>query len=101
MAASAWDPAQYARFGDERAQPFLDLRALVRTQVGRRVADLGCGTGEMTRRLHEHLGARETVGIDRSASMLTQSRGFAVEGLSFRQQDIADFADVAASGEPY
>jgi trans-aconitate 2-methyltransferase len=101
MAASAWDPAQYARFRDERAHPFLDLMALVRPRPGMRVADLGCGTGEMTRRLHEHLGARETVGIDSSASMLAQARSVAGGGLSFRQQDIADFAAAAPGGEPY
>ena len=40
--------------------------ALVRSKPGMRVVDLGCGTGRLTRTLHERLAARERVGIDRS-----------------------------------
>jgi trans-aconitate 2-methyltransferase len=101
MTASDWDPAEYARFRDQRAQPFLDLMPLVRSRLGMRVADLGCGTGEMTRRLHDHLAASDTVGIDSSASMLALSRPFAGKGLRFRQQDITQFAAEAAAGQPY
>src|SRR5262245_70351 len=39
-----------------------------------RIADLGCGTGKLTRALHERLCARETIGIDRSARMLEETR---------------------------
>ena len=41
---------------------------------GARVVDLGCGTGELTVRLHHHVGAVETVGIDRSAEMLERAQ---------------------------
>src|SRR5438477_11376422 len=71
---SSWDPTQYDRFRDEREQPFFDLLALVRPKPGMRVVDLGCGTGKLTRTLHEHLGAAETVGVDRSDSMLAGTR---------------------------
>ncbi len=101
MATNVWDPRQYARYRNERAQPFFDLMALVRPTPEMRVVDLGCGSGEMTRRLHQHLGARHTVGIDSSASMFAASQAFASDGLSFLQQDITDFAGGAASGEPY
>ena len=69
-----WDPAQYDKFQREREQPFFDLLALIRPAPGMRVVDLGCGTGKLTRTLHEQLAARETVGIDRSASMLAGAR---------------------------
>jgi trans-aconitate 2-methyltransferase len=98
MGPSVWDPEQHARFRDERAQPFLDLMALVRPASEMKVVDLGCGTGEMTRRLHDHLGARQTVGIDSSASMLASSQRFAGDGLSFRQQGIEEFAARASQG---
>ena len=57
-----WTPEQYERFKDERAQPFWDLVALVEDRPRMRVVDLGCGTGELTRKLHEHLSATDTRG---------------------------------------
>ena len=45
----AWDPQQYDRFKAERSAPFHDLVALVEPPApGARLADLGCGTGELT-----------------------------------------------------
>jgi trans-aconitate 2-methyltransferase len=60
-----------------------------------RVVDLGCGTGKLTARAHEILGASETVGIDRSGAMLAEARPVAegVDGLSFREGELATFAD--------
>lgn len=57
-----------------------------------RVVDLGCGTGELTRVMHERLAARETVGIDNSPAMLAKTAPFAVDGLRFEQANIDDFA---------
>ena len=57
-----------------------------------RVVDLGCGTGELTRVLHERLAAREKVGIDSSPAMLAKTAAFAGDGLAFVQGDIEDFA---------
>jgi trans-aconitate 2-methyltransferase len=94
---SPWDPAQYERFRDERAQPFFDLLDLVRVQPEMRAIDLGCGTGELTRELHRRLAARETIGIDNSPTMLAKSAAFAGEGLSFVAGDIADIS-VATTG---
>jgi trans-aconitate 2-methyltransferase len=86
--ASTWNPDQYHRFRDERRQPFFDLLSLVDAKPGMRVADLGCGTGELTQILHERLGARETVGIDSSETMLAKAPK-SVDGLSFRLGDLA------------
>ncbi|MGH9424304.1 MAG: methyltransferase domain-containing protein [Thermoanaerobaculia bacterium] len=69
-----WDPSQYERFKDERSQPFRDLAALVERRPHMRVIDLGCGTGELTRELHEQLAADETLGIDSSESMLRKAK---------------------------
>jgi trans-aconitate 2-methyltransferase len=91
----AWSPAQYERFAAERRQPFDDLCALVEPAPGMRVIDLGCGTGELTAALHERLAARETLGLERSASMLARSAGRARPGLRFAQGDIAELADEA------
>ena len=87
--ADAWSPAQYERFRAERAQPYWDLAALVEARPGMLVADLGCGTGELTAELHRKLQARETLGIDSSPAMLAKApQG---PGLRFEQQDIAAF----------
>ena len=59
----------------------------------RRVADLGCGTGELTAEAHAALAARETVGIDTSAKMLGEASQLHVDGLSFREGDLAEFSD--------
>jgi trans-aconitate 2-methyltransferase len=88
-----WNPDQYGKFRDERSAPFHDLLALVRRAGGPRVVDLGCGTGELTRVAHEALSARETMGIDSSAAMLTRATAQAGGGLTFRQGDIATFAE--------
>jgi trans-aconitate 2-methyltransferase len=89
-----WDPAQYERFRAERKQPFLDLLALVKPVSGGRAVDLGCGTGETTRELHDRVQARETVGVDRSSAMLSRAGAFAGGGLRFEQGDI----ETAAGG---
>lgn len=91
MTRDAWNPTQYERFRDERTQPFHDLVALVRRAPGMRVVDLGCGTAELTSRLHETLGARETLGLDSSPAMLEKARARAGGGLRIEQADIADF----------
>jgi len=96
MTRDTWDPAQYERFRDERARPFLDLLALVRPRPGMRVVDLGCGTGELTARLHDEVAAGETLGIDRSEAMLARARPLAEGGLRFEAGDIAAFAARAA-----
>ena len=72
---SVWDPAQYDRFQAERRQPFFDLLDLVEVHRDMRVADLGCGTGELTRILHRRLGACETLGIDFQEGMLSWEPG--------------------------
>jgi trans-aconitate 2-methyltransferase len=92
----AWNPTQYDRFRDERTQPFHDLVALVRRAPGMRVVDLGCGTAELTGKLHETLGARETLGVDSSPAMLEKARARAGGGLRIEQADIADFRADAA-----
>ncbi|MGH9136175.1 MAG: methyltransferase domain-containing protein [Acidimicrobiales bacterium] len=74
----AWDPVQYGRFAEERAQPFWDLVALIRPPPSRygfgRCADLGCGSGELTAAVTEHFDIDEMVGIDSSDAMLAEAR---------------------------
>ena len=87
----AWDPAVYERFAAERARPFEDLLALVEREPGMRAADLGCGSGPLTRRLHDALGARSTVGVDSSREMLAKSAEHEGDGVSFVLGDLAEW----------
>ena len=87
-----WNPDQYERFKAERRQPFIDLLSLVERRPDMRVLDLGCGTGELTRELHETLEARETLGIDNSEAMLAKTAGLKpASTLRFRLTDIESF----------
>jgi len=93
--SSPWNPSQYERFRNERSQPFFDLLDLVRPAPGGRAIDLACGTGQLTRALHERIQAAETVGLDTSESMLAMSDEHAGDGLRFESGDIEAFAPTA------
>jgi trans-aconitate 2-methyltransferase len=54
--------------------------------------DLGCGTGELTRALHERTRARGTIGLDSSQAMLNRSADHTGDGLTFELGDIAEWA---------
>jgi trans-aconitate 2-methyltransferase len=92
-----WNPEQYGRFRDERSQPFFDLLGLVQPRPAMRIADLGCGPGELTRELHTSFGARETVGVDNSQAMLSKSQAFTGNGVSFAEADLREYAERPAS----
>ncbi|MBZ5528730.1 MAG: methyltransferase domain-containing protein [Acidobacteriia bacterium] len=87
----SWNPETYHRFKSERSQPFHDLCAMLEPHPGMRAADLGCGPGDMTVRLHQQLAARETIGLDSSPNMLAQALPRAGQGLSFLQGRIEEF----------
>jgi trans-aconitate 2-methyltransferase len=91
MTSDTWDPEQYERFKAERSQPFFDLLSLVEP-AGGRVLDLGCGTGALTRELHERTFATETVGVDSSDAMLADAAAHAGGGLRFEKGDIASLS---------
>jgi trans-aconitate 2-methyltransferase len=88
-----WNPDQYERFRSERQQPFDDLLMLCHPVTGGQVVDLGCGTGDLTKILHEEMNAKATVGIDSSPAMLERAEAAYgnVEGLSFKQGDISSW----------
>ena len=95
MPGSSWDPRQYERFREQRAQPYRDLASLVEPAESMRVADLGCGTGELTAWLHETLAARETTGVDSSETMLAAAAPRRREDLRFERADIRTWTPAA------
>jgi trans-aconitate 2-methyltransferase len=78
-----WDPDLYNRYAAQRAAPFANLLALIAVRPAMRVVDLGCGTGELTRRLADHLPDSEVLGLDNSPEMLARAQAHARPGLRF------------------
>src|SRR5262249_1276618 len=83
-----WGADRHLRFARGRFAPFGDLVALVRVRPGLRVIDLGCGTGELTRRLADALPESEVLGIDSSTEMLAKAQAHARPGVVFVQRSI-------------
>lgn len=86
-----WDVNQYDKFANDRERPFYDLLQLVVPKPNMHVLDLGCGTGRLTKHLHESLEAKATLGVDSSASMLKEANALSSHGLTFELHDIATF----------
>jgi trans-aconitate 2-methyltransferase len=78
-AAPIWDPQQYLRHAAHRNRPFHDLLAripeLAPAGGGRpvRIADLGCGPGNVTIRLADRWPDACITGFDNSAEMLREA----------------------------
>ncbi|WP_262064072.1 trans-aconitate 2-methyltransferase [Streptomyces sp. STR69] len=72
---TTWDPAQYLRHAGHRARPFTDLLARVTDVPGTppRIADLGCGPGNMTAVLADRWPTAHITGYDNSPEMLEKA----------------------------
>lgn len=88
-----WDPAEYLRFGDERARPFADLMSRVGAEAPARVVDLGCGPGNLTRALAQRWPGAAVEGVDSSAEMVDRARAdHGTARLRFTRADLRDWA---------
>lgn len=87
-----WNPDQYHKFSTERSAPFDDLLKLVHIRTGLRVVDLGCGTGELTRKLADALPDSDVLGLDSSTQMLAKAAQHARPGLRFEHGDQAQLS---------
>lgn len=84
----AWNPEQYLKFSQPRLRPALDLLARIDAGQPRRVVDLGCGTGNVTRLLEQRWPQAEVTGVDDSAEMLAQAAAHA-RTIQWEQQSIS------------
>jgi trans-aconitate 2-methyltransferase len=90
------DPAQYARFSDERSRPFFNLLDRVPQRPFHRIVDLGCGTGELTVALSDRWPEAKVTGLDSSPQMLAKAAAFARPGkLDFLDGDINAYVEPA------
>jgi trans-aconitate 2-methyltransferase len=71
---SAWSPADYLRFGDERTRPSVDLVSRIAVEHPATVIDLGCGPGNSTQVLARRWPKARVVGLDSSAQMIEAAR---------------------------
>ncbi|MFI5620706.1 trans-aconitate 2-methyltransferase [Streptomyces sp. NPDC051567] len=107
-ATPTWDPQQYLRHAGHRARPFLDLLARIPelpahpptpsgATPGPRVADLGCGPGNVTALLADRWPQARITGYDLSPEMLDRAtEGYAGPtsgggSLDFRPGDLTDW----------
>ncbi|MEV4965075.1 trans-aconitate 2-methyltransferase [Streptomyces sp. NPDC024062] len=90
MTSPSWDPQQYLRHADHRTRPFHDLLAHVGPlphEPAPRIADLGCGAGNVTALLGDRWPAARITGYDSSPRMLERARTHAGPLLDFAEAD--------------
>ncbi|MFI7403346.1 trans-aconitate 2-methyltransferase [Streptomyces sp. NPDC049541] len=75
MSTPTWDPTQYLRHAGHRARPFADLLARIPALPTQRprIADLGCGPGNVTVFLADRWPAAHITGYDNSPEMLDKA----------------------------
>ncbi|WP_406183188.1 trans-aconitate 2-methyltransferase [Streptomyces sp. NBC_01006] len=99
QAAPTWDPQQYLRHAGHRTRPFLDLLNRIPELPTRpaRIADLGCGPGNVTALIAERWPDADITGFDLSPEMLRRATDeYAGETsgggrLDFRHGDLASW----------
>ena len=95
---TAWDPAVYLAFGEQRTRPARDLARSVDIAAPRRVIDLGCGPGNSTAVCAERWPEASIVGLDGSEAMIAKARA-ADPGREWIVGDIGEWA--RSSGEQF
>jgi len=88
-----WNPDCYHQFQKERFAPFEDLLRLVTIRPHLHAIDLGCGTGELTKRLSDALPESNLLGIDNSQEMLRKAELVAGANLHFELREIEEVSD--------
>ncbi|MBV9022773.1 MAG: trans-aconitate 2-methyltransferase [Streptomycetaceae bacterium] len=76
MHQAIWDPHQYLRHSSHRTRPFRDLLAHIPELPGTppKIADLGCGPGNVTILLANRWPDADITGLDNSAEMLANAK---------------------------
>lgn len=86
---TAWDPARYLQFADDRSRPYVDLVARVEGEP-RTIVDLGCGPGHLTAVLRARWPAATIHGLDSSAEMIDRAiADNADEQVTYELADVA------------
>ncbi len=95
-----WNPGAYARFGDLRLRPGLDLLNAVGQMGAGDIVDLGCGNGALASALRARSGGRDVIGVDTSPAMLEKARA-SHDYTQVQRADIAEWHPRRAPGLIY
>lgn len=74
-----WDPKKYLDFADLRGRPFFDLIGRIGAEHPRRVVDLGCGPGNLTRALAQRWPEATLEASDNSPEMVAAARAAGID----------------------
>ncbi|HZJ05861.1 MAG TPA: trans-aconitate 2-methyltransferase [Nocardioidaceae bacterium] len=94
MSRHDWDPERYLAYADERGRPFVDLTNRVGAVAPRRVVDLGCGSGQLTRILADRWPDAEVHGLDSSPEMIAHANDEGAEAVRFEVADLREWRSV-------
>jgi trans-aconitate 2-methyltransferase len=86
-----WNPGQYQRFSEHRSRPFFDLIARIDAPRAKRVADLGCGPGNLTAHLSQRWSESTVIGVDNSPEMLEKAKTLSNQNLEFQLADLTNW----------
>jgi trans-aconitate 2-methyltransferase len=84
-----WNPDQYQRFSEHRSRPFFDLIARIDAPRAKRIADLGCGPGNLTAHLSQRWSESTVTGVDNSPEMLEKAKALVNQNLEFELADLS------------
>jgi trans-aconitate 2-methyltransferase len=82
-----WNPEQYLKFAAARQRPALDLLARLAGEPAR-IADLGCGAGNITRLLAQRWPGAQITGVDSDPAMLAKAAA-SVSAICWQSAEIA------------
>ncbi|OMB96026.1 trans-aconitate methyltransferase [Mycobacterium colombiense] len=77
-----WDPDVYLAFADHRARPFYDLLSRVGAERARRVVDLGCGPGHLTKYLARRWPDAVIEAMDSSPEMVAAAKERGIDAVT-------------------
>lgn len=83
-----WDPDKYLDYADQRGRPFYELLDRVGATEPRRVVDLGCGPGNLTKSLGSRWPSAVVEAVDSSPEMVAAARA---AGVPAEVQDVRDW----------
>eukprot|EP01120_Amphizonella_sp_Union-15-10_P011826 TRINITY_DN5125_c0_g1_i4.p1 TRINITY_DN5125_c0_g1~~TRINITY_DN5125_c0_g1_i4.p1 ORF type:complete len:265 (+),score=44.92 TRINITY_DN5125_c0_g1_i4:45-839(+) len=85
-----WNPALYHNFYKERRQAFDDLIKFLTVTEKLKILDLGCGSGNLSKDLHDLFPESSVLGIDSSSSMLSEASKLTSPRLNFKLHSISE-----------
>ncbi|MTD54883.1 trans-aconitate 2-methyltransferase [Amycolatopsis pithecellobii] len=83
-----WDPAKYLAYADQRGRPFHELVGRIDAAAPRRVVDLGCGPGNLTKTLASRWPSATLEASDSSPEMVAAALA---AGVPAQVQDVHDW----------